>query len=410
MSHDATNWAIKQRGIKPALKVVLWHLCDCFNPENGCFPSQDYLAEHCEVPRSTLNVYLGELERLGLIVREQRRKKGSMQQERTRYFFPFEPEFDRKKAQFPCPETGHGGEEAVSENGAEPSPENGKSRVQNLDSNPVREPVKEPVIERESAREAHEDRLEPEDPKKVDAAFWEFIKDWPGFGPLGKEPARKLWHAMTVEERRLAVERYPGWRKMLKDARKDHVPTPQTYFRGKLWSNVPDPAEAPKPTSTLAGPFGKLWSAYRLAELLLPPTGIITPPTKFEQMQIDQGATSLAAVIAEKRRRSGWPTVNAMLDRARQAQGWICPLALDEAARSFQQMRTSSALFDAWRVDHLLRGWPFLDDGKLPEWVYFPPIEAEGDLVLRVTDAVERYREQISDYLSARSRGNDDAA
>ena len=32
MSHDATNWAIQRRGLKPTTKIVLWHLCDRFNP------------------------------------------------------------------------------------------------------------------------------------------------------------------------------------------------------------------------------------------------------------------------------------------------------------------------------------------------------------------------------------------
>ena len=44
MSHEATNWAIKQRGLKPTTKIVLWHLCDRFNPDYGCFPSQDRLS------------------------------------------------------------------------------------------------------------------------------------------------------------------------------------------------------------------------------------------------------------------------------------------------------------------------------------------------------------------------------
>mgnify|MGYP000131343268 FL=1 len=53
MSHEATNWAIKQRGLKPTTKIVLWHLCDRFNPDYGCFPSQDRLAHDCEISRST---------------------------------------------------------------------------------------------------------------------------------------------------------------------------------------------------------------------------------------------------------------------------------------------------------------------------------------------------------------------
>ena len=34
MSHKATVWAIQQRGLKPATKIVLWFLCDrCLSKE-----------------------------------------------------------------------------------------------------------------------------------------------------------------------------------------------------------------------------------------------------------------------------------------------------------------------------------------------------------------------------------------
>jgi DNA-binding transcriptional MocR family regulator len=69
MSHEATNWAIKQRGLKPTTKIVLWHLCDRFNPDYGCFPSQARLAHDCEISRSTLNEHLGQLEAGGLLRR-----------------------------------------------------------------------------------------------------------------------------------------------------------------------------------------------------------------------------------------------------------------------------------------------------------------------------------------------------
>ena len=67
MSHRATNWAIKQRGLKPATKIVLWHLADRHNPDIGCFPSQERLADECEMSRSTLNLHLKKLENLGVV-------------------------------------------------------------------------------------------------------------------------------------------------------------------------------------------------------------------------------------------------------------------------------------------------------------------------------------------------------
>ena len=62
MSHAATNWAIQQRGLKPATKIVLWHLCDRHNPDFGCFPTQVRLAEDAEMSISSLNDHLKKLE------------------------------------------------------------------------------------------------------------------------------------------------------------------------------------------------------------------------------------------------------------------------------------------------------------------------------------------------------------
>ena len=62
MSHAATNWAIQQRGLKPATEIVLWFLCDRHNPDFGCFPTQARLAEDAEMSVSALNDHLAALE------------------------------------------------------------------------------------------------------------------------------------------------------------------------------------------------------------------------------------------------------------------------------------------------------------------------------------------------------------
>ena len=183
MSHEATNWAIKQRGLKPTTKIVLWHLCDRFNPDYGCFPSQDRLAEDCEISRSTLNEHLGQLEAAGLLRRVPRLHPVTKRQMPTRYILGFEPGFtphvpdpcpetghgdteftetfaetgafddDVPVVPAPCPETGHGCEvRAVSDFDPDPCPENAESRVRNPDTNPVREPLSKPVKEEEGAR------------------------------------------------------------------------------------------------------------------------------------------------------------------------------------------------------------------------------------------------------------------
>ena len=183
MSHAATNWAIKQRGLKPATKIVLWHLCDRYNPDYGCFPSQDRLAEDCEISRSTLNEHLGQLEAAGLLRRVPRLHPVTKRQMPTRYILGFEPGFTQDDAE-PCPETGHGATDieescldtetseveslvaaepcpksghgcearAVSDFDRDPCPENDPSRVRNPDTNLVREPLSKPVKEEEDAQ------------------------------------------------------------------------------------------------------------------------------------------------------------------------------------------------------------------------------------------------------------------
>ncbi|WP_248447255.1 helix-turn-helix domain-containing protein [Sinorhizobium meliloti] len=277
------------------------------------------------------------------------------------------------------------------------------------DTQTVIEPPIEPSDLREGAREAEGQESQAETPQSIDKAFWSLVKNWPQFDGMPKEPARRAWHALTADERREAAERFPRWLQLLKAQKKSYTPAPSTYFEEKLWRDVPAQDQATKPSNAMAAPFGKLWSATRFADLLLPPSGIVAPPTKFEQMQIDAGQVSLADVMAEKRMRAGWPSVNSMQERARSAQGSICPLALDEAGQGFQAVKRDGDLFAAWQREHKRRGWPF-PEGRLPEWVYFPAIEGEGDLDFLVAEAVERYRERISDYLANRSKGDDHAA
>ena len=172
MSHYATNWAIQQRGLKPTTKIVLWHLCDRFNPDYGCFPSQNRLAYDSEISRSTLNDHIGQLEAAGLLRRVPRIDPATKRQLPTRYILGFEPGFtpvhvvpcpeighgmagtketadctgtcgtdDRPEVE-PCPDFGHGIDaEAVSGFSAKPCPEKAESRVRNPDTNLVREPL-----------------------------------------------------------------------------------------------------------------------------------------------------------------------------------------------------------------------------------------------------------------------------
>lgn len=173
MSHKATVWAIQQRGLKPATKIVLWFLCDRHNPDFGCFPTQARLADDAEMSISALNDHLAKLEALRLIHRVRTHDPRTHKRQATRYILGFEDGFPQE----PTPETGDGisgtddeqddaptpdsGDGAISGFSPKPSPDFAQSHLRNPETNLVREPLREPVKEEEdaAAREADFDRF-----------------------------------------------------------------------------------------------------------------------------------------------------------------------------------------------------------------------------------------------------------
>jgi hypothetical protein len=161
MSHKATNWAIGVRGLKPATKIVLWHLADCHNAQTGvCNPIQATLATLCEMSRASINTHLAMLEERGLIRRIARVDHFTGRQLSTHYLLAVDGDFPGggaiPESVSPDPEPDSGPQDvvcpvsntstrSVSRKPASPCPENRDFRVQNLDTlNPGKEPGREP--------------------------------------------------------------------------------------------------------------------------------------------------------------------------------------------------------------------------------------------------------------------------
>jgi len=147
MSHNATNWAIKQRGISPAAKLVLWHLADRFHPDHGCFPSKDRLAEDCEMSVRSVFNQIEKLVAAGLVIVLQNSGKSSDGKFYSNSYILgcdplFEQHITKPSAKF-----------ADGKNTSLPSANSGKNRRQNLPTNPVRfiKPVREQVREDKSS-------------------------------------------------------------------------------------------------------------------------------------------------------------------------------------------------------------------------------------------------------------------
>ena len=71
---------MKQKGLKPAAKIVLYWLADHHNGETGlCFPSLKTLAGECEMDVATVKRHLAALEDMGLIERHKRHRENGSQ-------------------------------------------------------------------------------------------------------------------------------------------------------------------------------------------------------------------------------------------------------------------------------------------------------------------------------------------
>jgi hypothetical protein len=164
MSHKATVWAIQQRGLKPATKIVLWFLCDRHNPDFGCFPTQARLADDAEMSISALNEHLARLQELRLIHRVRAQDPHTHKRLATRYILGFEDGFppeptpetgdgfvgtESEQDSDPTPDSGHG---AISGFSEKPSPDFAQSHLRNPEINLVREPLSKPVKEEEDAQ------------------------------------------------------------------------------------------------------------------------------------------------------------------------------------------------------------------------------------------------------------------
>ncbi len=132
MSHVATKWALKLRGLKPATKIVLLNLADHHNAKTGqCNPMQETLAEECEMSRSTLNVHLAELERLTLI------RRNAMFDGKTGMNRPTSYSLSGFKE---CPASEIRTRAMSGKRTKKPCPENAENHVRNPDSNLGKEP------------------------------------------------------------------------------------------------------------------------------------------------------------------------------------------------------------------------------------------------------------------------------
>lgn len=171
MSHKATTWlsTLGPDALSHGEFRVLFHLADCHNPSEGCFPKQSYLIKMTGLSNGGLNKALSIMEGKGLIRRHRTVDNETKRRRPTHYILGFE--FD--DPQEPSPLSGDGksgkpsplsGDGAISTGSAKPSPLGARSHLHSSgDIEPVIEPVREP-------RAKSVPRIAPKNPAKNRAA------------------------------------------------------------------------------------------------------------------------------------------------------------------------------------------------------------------------------------------------
>jgi|GEM_PF-683956 len=419
MSHDATNWAVKVRGISPAEARVLWHLADCHNPVFGCFPTQEYLAENCEMDERSIRRQLYSLRDKGHINWVEQREKNKRRA--NRYSLGFEPGFKAaERGENPDfePDNLSGSTDAATgqDYTLEPDISDSLNRTQESAIEPVREPVREPVNEpvreRGSAREVSEDDLKQLE-KRFDALrIGKRGNPWPGVLGSSKDWAFRQFLKLTAEERLMAEDRRDAYLAIcpkVKSGENKGEPNPVAlgvYLRDKIFNDVAAIAPRLIDRSRMAeqvhvAPFGPIWAGKRMLALLDGPKGVELPDdlrqtarNMFETMRRASESRAMAYLDrkgilldgdtlvfppdfeqAEYRRRAtelGYPEVNRLHKLAAERAADRADACFQALSELCEAVPVGGEVFEEWRTYHIERGWPLWPDTGAMRVVYFP--------------------------------------
>lgn len=279
MSHEATNWAIKQRGLKPAAKVVLWHLCDRFHPDHGCFPSKETLAYDCEMSVRSVFNQIEILEEAGLLrVELHAGNRASGKFSSNRYILGCDPLFAQSPAS-PSAKSADG------KNECPPSANSGSHRGQNLPTNTVSEPVSEQQRRgREAGAGEDGDSLDASDPvpkpeaagsdlESADDVFEEFWEVFPK--PRNGAACLELIKAAVADgvEPKLIVDAARAYAAEKVGVHPRYVAAADSWLKGSRWTEY-RPAQSGSSKPAEFDDIAAFYAEWVNSDRAVPPSAI----------------------------------------------------------------------------------------------------------------------------------------
>lgn len=233
------------------------------------------------------------------------------------------------------------------------------------------EPSIDPSEERE-AREREGPETQTDDPKKFEQRVKKLAErtHWPAWAKSSTDWTVAQFAKLTDAERAEA-ERYAA--AYVAHCGKGALSI-GTYFVERKWRDLGEAVLNPPAPAWIDAPaFGPVWGAVRMRELVLEAPRPSPQPTSAFIAQLV--ARDDEAGQAERMRRqasNGWPKVTAWHEQAASRRGMSVATGDAGLAVLMEPVPVGSAVYEAWRVEHERRGWPWLPDPGGQRVVYFP--------------------------------------
>ncbi|RUU29747.1 helix-turn-helix domain-containing protein [Mesorhizobium sp. M6A.T.Ce.TU.016.01.1.1] len=212
---------------------------------------------------------------------------------------------------------------------------------------------------------------EPEDRKAVERWLKRVHPTWPTFVADSGKTALAAAMALTASEREAAADRMADY--LAAEKASGGRCAFGVYLAEKRWERLgPKPAAPDKPAYAPA--FGPVWAAIRMRDLITGPKAPPQPLKGWEESAIANGRLDRETLERGNRMRAGWPMVNALHQAAETRGLGIHRFGPEEEqiGKLCEFVPIGSEVWQAWKLEHELRGWPWLPDPGTMRGVYFP--------------------------------------
>ncbi|RWO29592.1 MAG: hypothetical protein EOS10_22365 [Mesorhizobium sp.] len=226
------------------------------------------------------------------------------------------------------------------------------------------DPSLDPSVERERERER-------DDQKTVERWLKRVHPNWPSFVADSGRTALAAAMALTAAERETAADRMADY--LAAEKASGGRCAFGVYLSEKRWERLGPKPEAPEKPA-YAPAFGPVWAAIRTRNLITGPHAPASPLKAWEESAIANGRLDRETLEKGNRMRAGWPMVNALHQAAETRGLGIHGYGAEEErlGKLCEFVPVGSDVWKAWKLEHELRGWPWLPDPGTMRGVYFP--------------------------------------